>query len=69
MVECGSSVPFVCIRLYSGGAFAGIMTENGYYCNALRYSDPEDRISNRVISDISVGLWETTLTRYLFEIP
>ena len=28
----------------------------------LRYSDPEDRISKLVISDISVVLRETTLT-------
>ena len=30
--------------------------------SAVRYSDPKDRIFNRVISDISVVLWETTLT-------
>ena len=28
----------------------------------LGYPDSEDRILNRVISDISVVLWETTLT-------
>ena len=30
--------------------------------NGLRYLDPKDRIFNRVISDISVVLRETTLT-------
>ena len=32
------------------------------WCHGLRYPYPEDRISDRVISDVSVVLRETTLT-------